>query len=58
MKRGHEMIDYVIIAIIIVLAGLVVFRQISRKKRGESGCCGCSGCSSAGSCLRKDKKEK
>lgn len=45
------MIDYIIIGVIAIALVLIVYRGISKAKKGETGCgCGCNSCPSSGEC--------
>ncbi len=52
--------DYLVLALVALIAGLSVWRMAKRRKQG-GGCCsscagGCAGCARAGSC--EDTKTK
>lgn len=50
--------DYLILALVALIAGLSVWRTVKRRKKGGccSSCAGCAGCARAGSC--EDTKTK
>ena len=44
----------IVASILIILVGLIIFRQIKNKKEGKSSCgCGCSGCAMSDVCNSK-----
>lgn len=55
-----NLIDYILLAVIIGIAGLIIWSMRRRKKKGGSSCgCegGCASCPMAGKCeeMKKDK---
>lgn len=54
-----ELIDYILLGGIALIALGIVVWLIKKKKKGQTGCgCGCSGCPSASACAARRMETK
>lgn len=42
--------DLLILGLVLLCAGLIIWRMVLNKRRGRHSCSGCAGCSARGSC--------
>lgn len=38
--------SYILLGIILLIVGIIIFREIQNRRKGKSSCSGCSGCKS------------
>lgn len=56
-----KLVDFILLAVILGVAALIVWQLRRRKKKDGDGCASCEsceGCPMAGACTEKDKPEK
>lgn len=49
--------NIIVIAVLVAIVGLIIWRMVRNKKKGKSTCgCGCGGCAMKDMCHSKEKQ--
>ncbi len=48
--------DFIVIAVLLVIIGLIVYRMVKNKKAGKKCSCGCSECAFKDGCPTNEKE--